>query len=60
MSIIAWERRDVSDREPSLYYVSKFLDFFLPTPYVSINSIDRQKKVSIFYDPTHPVSADVI
>ena len=31
MSIIALERRDVSDRGPSLYYVSKFLEFFLPT-----------------------------
>ena len=57
MSIIAWERRDVSDRGPSLYYVSKFLEFFLSTlPYVSINSIERQKRITIFSDLTHPVS----
>ena len=38
---------------PSLYYVSTFLDIFTPThsPYVSINSTERQQKSQIFLNP---------
>ena len=41
--------------QPSLYYVSAFLDFLRPTHYVSIDAVVNVRKNYHFFEPNHLV-----